>query len=146
MHIVTCQVGGSLRLGEGARIVIHGRQGARIALGAAAPAGTDLILGGAAIQPVSGKDGVWHYLFSLYGSRRFQLGGYDIRFWIPGELIALAEGCSDWLHVGIGSRTPDAPPEYRPPVPLKRAAPVSAGCVLPLIHAAEHRPHSVGEA
>lgn len=115
MHIVTCQVGGSLRLGEGARIVIHGRQGARIALGAAAPAGTDLILGGAAIQPVSGKDGVWHYLFSLFGCRRFQLGEYGIRFWLPGELIALAEDCSDWLHVGIDGPSLAALPEYRPP-------------------------------
>lgn len=46
MHIVTCQVGGSLRLGEGARILIHGRQGSRIALGAVGVAGMGLFLGG----------------------------------------------------------------------------------------------------
>ncbi len=42
MHIVTCQVGGSLRLGEYASIVIHGRQGAQIALGAVGVAGMGL--------------------------------------------------------------------------------------------------------
>lgn len=48
MHIVTCQVGGSLRLGEEASIVVHGRQGAQIALGAVGVAGMGLVLSGPA--------------------------------------------------------------------------------------------------
>lgn len=40
MQIETRQVGGVLRLGDNARIVIHRRQGERVVLGATAPAGT----------------------------------------------------------------------------------------------------------
>lgn len=43
MQVVTCRVGGSLRPGENTRIVIHRRQGERVVLGVAAPAGTELI-------------------------------------------------------------------------------------------------------
>ena len=122
MQIVTCQVGGSLRLGEGTRIAIHGRQGARIALGAWAPAGTELILGGVAMHPVSGKDGVWRYLFSLCGLRRFRLGEFELRVWLPGELVAQAADCADRVHFGVAGRSQVSPLEYRPPVPVRRGA------------------------
>ena len=138
MQIVTCQVGGSLRLGKGTKIAIHGRQGARIALAAWAPAGTDLILGGVAIHPISGKGGLRRYLFSLRGIRRFQLGEYEVRLWLPGELVAQAAGWIDRVHVGIGGRLQAAPPEYRPPVPVLSGAFASPGC-MPLPHAADGR-------
>jgi len=127
MQIVTCQVGGSLRLAKGTGIAIHGRQGARIALGAWALAGTDLILGGVAIHPVSGKGSVWRYLFSLYGCRRFRFGEYDLRVWLPGELIALAADCTDWLHVGIDGGPPAVVPEYMAPVAAAHRGPPPTG-------------------
>ena len=116
MQIVTCKVGGSLRLAKGTGIAIHGRQGARIALGAWALAGTDLILGGVAIHPISGKGGLWRYLFSLRGFRRFQLGEYEVRLWLPGELVAQAADCADRVHVGIDGGPPTVVPEYMAPV------------------------------
>ena len=145
MQIVTCQVGGSLRLGEGARIAIHGRQGARIALGAWAPAGTELILGGVAMHPVSGKDGVWRYLFSLCGLQRFRLGEYEVRVWLPGELVAQAADCADRVHFGVGGRLQASPLEYRPPVHARRGASVPPER-LPTPHAADGRAQCIGGA
>jgi hypothetical protein len=145
MQIVTCQVGGSLRLGEGARIVIHGRQGARIALSAWAPAGTELILGGVAMHPVSGKGGVWRYLFSLCGLRRFRLGEYEVQVWLPGELVAQAADCADRVHFGIGGRLQASPLEYRPPAPARSGA-FAPPERLPTPHAADGRAQCIGGA
>ena len=107
MQVETCQVGGALRLDDRTRIVIHSRQGERVCLGAMVPAGTDLILGGAPVRPISGTPGTWAYLFSLQALRRFTLGRFEVRIWLPGELVPLAADCEDWLHVGI-SRAPNA--------------------------------------
>lgn len=120
MRIATCQIGGSLRLGEKAGITIHARQGERIAFGAWAPPGTYLVLGGEVVHPVSGRAGVWSYLFSLYGGRRFEFGQYELRIWLPGEVIALAADCLDSLHVGVDSPFPMPPPEYVPPAGIRR--------------------------
>ena len=145
MQIVTCQVGGSLRLGEGTRIAIHGRPGARIALGAWAPAGTELILGGVAMHPVSGKGGVWRYLFSLCGLRRFRLGEFEVRVWLPGELVAQAADCADRVHFGVGGRSQASPLEYRPPVSARRGA-FAPPKRLPTPHAADGRSQCIGGA
>lgn len=115
MQIVTCEVGGSLRLGERAGITIHARQGERIAFGAWAPPGTWLVLGGEAVHPVSAREGVWSYLFSLYGCRRFQFGLYEVRIWLPGEVIELVADCLDSLHVGVNNPLSMPPPVYVPP-------------------------------
>lgn len=120
MRIATCQIGGSLRLGEKAGITIHARQGERIAFGAWAPPGTYLVLGGEAVHPVSAREGVWSYLFSLYGCRRFQFGLYEFRIWLPGEVIELAADCLDSLHVGVDSQFPAPPPVYVPPASARR--------------------------
>ena len=120
MQVVTCEVGSRLRLGEGAGITFHARQGERIAFGAWAPPGTYLILGGEAVHQVSARDGVWSYLFSLYGCRRFQFGLYEVRIWLPGEVIELAADCLDSLHVGVDSQFPMPPPVYVPPAGARR--------------------------
>lgn len=101
MQIETCQVGSALRLGDNTKIVIHRRQEERICLSAMAPAGTDLIFGGAALRPMSGTAGTSSFLFSLQSIRQFRLGGFDVRVWLPGELVPLAADCKGWLHVGI---------------------------------------------
>lgn len=101
MQVETCRVGGTLRLSDRSRIVIHGRQGSRVCLGATVPAGTELILGGASVRAIAGKIGVWTYLFSLQALRRFILGEFEVRVWLPGELVPHAAGCEDWLHIGV---------------------------------------------
>lgn len=107
MQVETCQVGGALRLDGRTQIMVHRRQGARVCLGATAPAGMDLILGGAPVRPIAGTPGTWTYLFSLHALRRFRLGQFEIQIWLPGERIPLAADCEDWLHIGV-STIPDA--------------------------------------
>ena len=104
MQVVTCRVGGSLRPGENTRIVIHRRQGERVVLGVTAPAGTELIFDGAAIQPMSGTAGTSSFLFSLQAIRRFAIGRFEVCVWLPGEFVPLAADCESWLHVGITLR------------------------------------------
>lgn len=116
MRIETCRVGGALRLDGGTRIEIFDRLGERIVLGITAPTGTDLTLGGARVRPIPARIGVWQYLFSLGGCRRFALGRdgaalWDVHVWLPGELVPLAADCLDWVHVGV---TP-GPGETAPP-------------------------------
>jgi hypothetical protein len=108
MQVETCQVGRALRLGDNTRMVIHRRQGERVCLGATAPAGTDLILGGALVRPIASPPGTWTYLFSLQALRGFTFGRFEVRIWLPGELIPLAADCEDWLHIGI-SPVPEPP-------------------------------------
>lgn len=106
MQIETCRVGGRLRLDDSTRIVIHHRQGPRVCLGVTAPEGTALMLDGALVRPICGPVGVWTYLFSLQALRRFSLGRFEVRIWLPGELVPLAADCEDWLHIGVTSRSP----------------------------------------
>lgn len=103
MQIETCRVGGRLRLDDSTRIVIHHRQGPRVCLGVTAPEGTTLMLDGALVRPISGTVGVWSYLFSLQALRRFNIGRFEVRIWLPGELVPLAADCEDWLHIGVTS-------------------------------------------
>lgn len=105
MQVVTCRVGGSLRPTDNTRIVIHRCQGKRVVLGVTAPAGTELVFGGAALRPMSGTAGTSSFLFSLQSIRQFTLGGFDVCVWLPGELVPLAADCEDWLHVGITLRS-----------------------------------------
>ena len=133
MQVETCQVGGALRLDDRTRIVIHRRQGERVCLGASAPAGTDLILGGASVRPIAGTLGTWTYLFSLQALRGFTLGRFEVRIWLPGELLPLASDCEDWLHLGISlvPNSPFASAPYRSesvrslPAPAAPARPLS---------------------
>ena len=83
MQVVTCRVGGSLRPADNTRIDIHRRQGRRVVLGVTAPAGTELIFGGAALRPMSGTAGTSSFLLSLQSTRQFTLGGFDVRVWLP---------------------------------------------------------------
>ncbi|MFZ5636670.1 MAG: hypothetical protein ACOY82_08795 [Pseudomonadota bacterium] len=122
MQVETCQVGRTLRLGDNTRIVIRRREGERVCVDVTAPAGTDLILGGAPVRPISGTIGVWTYFFSLQAFRRFRIGRFEVCIWLPGELIPAAD-CDDWLHIGV------TPARDMPLVPLP--APVTP--VRPLL-------------
>jgi hypothetical protein len=122
MQVETCQVGRTLRLGDNTRIVIRRREGARVCVDVTAPAGTDLILGGAPVSPISGTIGVWTYFFSLQALRCFRLGRFEVRVWLPGELVSHAADCDDWLHIGV---TP-----ARNPLLAPRSAPVTPAVPL----------------
>jgi hypothetical protein len=134
MQIKTCQIGRALRRGDNTRIVIHRRQGRRMVLGVTAPAGTELIFGGAALRPMSGKAGTASFLFSLQSISQFTLGGFDVSVWLPGELVPVAADCEDWLHVGIASAGIGLAPALPAPVmaapPCRRPRTTGAGLFL----------------
>lgn len=128
---MTCQVGSGLRLGDNTRIVIHRRQGPRVGLGATSPIGTQLILDGAAIRPMSESIGSWNYLFSLQNIRRFTLGRFEVRVWLPGEIVPLASDCEDWLHVGVIALPPADGRAMTPPASIEGASPAPAALAPP---------------
>jgi hypothetical protein len=114
MRIELYSVGATVRLDPNTRITIHRRQGLRICLGITAPSGTPLVFDGASIRPLSGTAGSSNFLFSLHTIRRFVLGQYDVRVWLPGELVLQAADCHDWLHIGI-ALLPPPPTQLGPP-------------------------------
>lgn len=114
MRIETSQIGDVVSLGDGIRLTIHGRQAARIVLGVTAPAGTALTFAGADLRPACSSPGTWDYLFSLQAIRGFRIGDFDVRVWLPGELIPAA-ACEDWLHIGIAARSDAVPHGCRSP-------------------------------
>jgi hypothetical protein len=128
--------GGTLRLPPDTRLVFHRRQGHRIVLGAFATPGTDLILGGARITPITGTPGLWSYLFSLHTVRNFILGEHDIHVWLPGELPLQAGHSENWLHIGVVGpqfeHCAGSPIDLNPNV----SPPASAPPALPLVRAA----------
>jgi hypothetical protein len=123
MQVVTCRVGGTLRPTNSTRIVIHRRQGKRVVLGVTAPAGTELIFGGAALRPMSGRAGASTFLFSPQSIRQLTLSRFDMRIWRPGERVPLAADCEDCLRVGISSAC--IGPATALPAPVVAALPPS---------------------
>jgi hypothetical protein len=136
MQIKTYRPGSTLRLPPDTRLEFHRRQSNRIVLGAFAAPGTDLILGGARIAPITGTPGLWSYLFSLHAVRHFTLGEHDLHVWLPGELFPLAAQGDDWLHIGVVG--PQFDPHVASPIDLnlKTSLPASAPPASPLVRAA----------
>lgn len=138
---MTCQVGSGLRLGDNTRIMIHRRQGPRVGFGATTPIGTQLILDGAAIRPMSGSIGSWNYLFSLQNIRRFTLGRFEVCVWLPGEIVPHASDCEDWLHVGVVAWPAVEAHAVTPMTSIEAASPAPAALAPPPFRAAgECRP------
>ena len=130
MQVVTCEVGGGLRLGEKPGITLHVRQGERILFGAWAPPGIYLTLGDEAVHTVSARQGVWRYVFWLNACQRFRFGLYEFRIWLPGEVVELAADCLDSVHVGVDSALPMPPPVYVPPSRVRRGRPTATAMAL----------------
>lgn len=124
MQVETCRIGGALRLGDRSLIEIHSLQSGRVCVGAAAPVGTTLILGGASVHPLFGTLGLWTYFFSLSALRRFILGRFEVRIWFPGELVPDASGCQDWLHIGVAPSCPRSALVVSLPTPVTPARPL----------------------
>jgi hypothetical protein len=136
MQIKTYPPGGTLRLPPDTRLVFHCRQGDRIVLSAFATPGTDLILSGVSITPITGTPGLWSYLFSLHAIRSFILGGHDIHVWLPGELFPLAAHGQDWLHIRVVGPEFDLHPTSSITRNSKVSPPASAPPASPLVRAA----------
>lgn len=147
MQIETRKVGGVLRLDDNTRLAVHRRQGERVVLGATAPEGTPLVFDGACISPMSGTVGFSTFLFSLLAVRRFMLGRYQVQVWLPGELVSLAAGCDDALHMGftilpdrslrvVSDRSRYMSPLPAPVVPVRPQSQIGRDLGRPLLGAA----------
>lgn len=101
MQVETCQVGGALRLDSRARVAVHRRHGTRDYLDAMAPVGTDLILDGVSMRPITLAPGIWTCPFSVRALHRFTMGRIEVQKFLPNEWVPLAADFEDWLHIGI---------------------------------------------
>ena len=101
MLVMTCRVGGSLRIGEDIRIVLPGRIGPRIAVDLRVDPRNLVFLEGAYLQPAVLPCGDHSHLFSLAGMRRFRVGDFEVGIWLPGTEVPEAECCDDFIHIGV---------------------------------------------
>lgn len=104
MVVMTCRIGGTVRIGDDIHVTLQRRLQDRVTLGVIAPAGTRLHFDGACLQPIVLPSGAHAYLFSLLRVRRFRIDGIEVEVWIPGDAVPLAFDCDDHIHFGI--RTP----------------------------------------
>lgn len=104
MVVMTCRIGGTVRIGDDIHVTLQRRLQERVTLGVIAPAGSRLHFDGACLQPIVLPSGAQAYLFSLLGVRRFRIDGIEVEVWIPGDAVPLASDCDDHVHFGI--RTP----------------------------------------
>lgn len=103
MLVMTCGLGGVIRIGEGIRVAVQGRQNDRVAVSVTAPAGSELAFDGAVLSPMPMQDGRLSYYFSLRQVRRFCIDEVQVMVWLPGEAVPMAADCCDYVHVGIAT-------------------------------------------
>lgn len=101
MLVLTCRIGGVIRLGQGVRITLAARMGQRVAVSLVAPLDQPVMFDRACLQPVALSDGLCSYLFSLQGIRSFHVGGLQVGLWMPGEVAPEAGDYQDYIHIGV---------------------------------------------
>lgn len=101
MLVMTCRIGGSLRIGEDIRMALQGRIGARVAVDLQVSPRNLVFLEGACLQPAVLPCGFHSHLFSLAGMRRFTVGDYEVGVWLPGTQVPQAASCDDFIHIGV---------------------------------------------
>ena len=106
MVVMTCRIGGTVRIGDDIHVTLQRRLQHRVTLGVIAPAGTRLHFDGACLQPIVLPSGAHAYLFSLLRVRRFRIDGVEVEVWIPGDAVPLAFDCDDHIHFGIRAPLP----------------------------------------
>jgi len=106
MLVLTCPIGGVVRLGQDVQITIAARVGQRVAVSLLAPLAQPVTLARACLQPLVRGDGSGAYLFSLQGVRGFRVGQIEIGVWLPGEYAPQLASCTDLIHLGIQAPGP----------------------------------------
>lgn len=101
MLVLTCRIGGTLRIGDEIHVSLQGRLRDRVTVGLIAPAEAAVMLDRVCLQPFALPSGTSWYLFSLLGVRRFRVGDVEVGVWVPGEEVSLASECDDFIHVGV---------------------------------------------
>lgn len=103
MLVMTCKLGGVIRVGNDVEVAVNGRDQDRIAVSVVAPVGSELHFDGATISPLSMSNDRQAYYFSLRRVRRFRIDDILIAIWLPGDVVSLAADCVDCVHVGIAT-------------------------------------------
>lgn len=106
MVVLTCRIGGTIRIGDDIHLTLQSRLNNRVTVGVIAPAGSRLLFDSTSLQPIQLPSGAHAYLFSLLGVRRFRIDDIEIGVWIPGDAVALASDCEDYIHLGICAPQP----------------------------------------
>lgn len=122
--IMTCSLGGLIRIGDEIQLSFRTRDKDRVAVSVFASATSELVFDGAVLNPYPVPVRRASYCFSLRKVRRFRIDDVDVMVWLPGDAIPLAAECLDCVHVGISvsralcvsyeyeGRSPSAPLAY----------------------------------
>lgn len=103
MLVMTCSVGGTIRIGQEVQVTVQSRSWERVTVGVIAPPGTDLHFDGVSLQPFVLPSGTHSYFFSLRAIRRFRVNEIEVDIWLPGDALSLAADNEDCIHLGIGA-------------------------------------------
>lgn len=101
MLVMTCSLGGVIRIGEAIQVAVRGRHRDRVAISVIAPAASGLLFDGVVLNPLPMPDDRASYYFSLRNVRRFRIDDIQVMVWLPGDTVPLAADCLDCVHVGI---------------------------------------------
>jgi sRNA-binding carbon storage regulator CsrA len=104
--VLTCRMGGTLRIDDDIHVTLLGRLRDRVTVGVLAPRGAAVMLDRTCLQPQVLPSGTCSYLFSLMGVRRFRVGTIEVGVWVAGETEPLAAGCEDFIHIGLTAPEP----------------------------------------
>ena len=128
MLVMTCNLGGTIRVGDDIQMTLQGRDRDRVTVSVIAPAGADLYFDGVCVRPLVLPSGAQSYLFSLKAVRRFRVDEVEVGVWLPGDALPSAAGYDDCVHVGIA-----APRSFR--IGYEHDAPGSGSSELDRHHA-----------
>lgn len=101
MLVMTCNLGGVIRIGEAIQVAVRGRYQDRVAISVIAPATSGLEFDGVVLNPLPIADDRASYYFSLRNVRRFCVDDVQVMVWLPGDAVPLAADCLDCVHIGI---------------------------------------------
>lgn len=103
MLLMTCSLGGTIRIGDEIQMTLQGRDQERVAVSVIAPAGADLYFDGVCVRPLVLPSGTQSYFFSLKAVRRFRVDDVEVGVWLPGDALPSAATYRDCVHVGIAA-------------------------------------------
>lgn len=103
MLVMTCSLGGVIRIGEAIQVAVRGRHRDRVAISVVAPAASGLVFDGVVLNPLPISDDRASYYFSLRNVRRFCIDDVQVMVWLPGDEVPLAADCLDCVHIGIAA-------------------------------------------
>lgn len=103
MLLMTCSLGGTIRIGDEIQMTLQGRGQNRATVGVIAPAGANLYFDGVCVRPLVLPSGTQSYFFSLKAVRRFRVDEIEVGVWLPGDALPSAADYNDCVHVGIAA-------------------------------------------